>query len=303
MTDQTYRSGFVAVIGRPNVGKSTLMNVLLGQKVAAVSPRPQTTRRKQLGILTLPGAQIIFTDTPGIHKPLHRLGEHMNRIALDALRGVDLILWLVDASADPAAEDELVAANLGKINKPPRILMALNKIDKIDDPQMEARKDAYHALYPRSEIFTLSAQKGNGLAELQQALIAALPEHPPFYDDDALTDLYERDIAADLVREAALVELREEVPHSLAVRVDEYKERSETLAYIAATIILEKENHKPIVIGKGGAMLKKIGTRARKEIEKMSGKSVFLELRVKVMKNWRNNDATLKMLGYTLERE
>jgi GTP-binding protein Era len=303
MPSPSYRSGFVAIIGRPNVGKSTLMNDLLGQKVAAVSPRPQTTRRRQLGILTLPEAQIVFTDTPGIHKPQHRLGIQMNRLALEALKGVDMILWLVDGSVMPAAEDELVAGHLKEIKRLPKTILALNKTDRVEQELLEERRSSYSALLPQADVAVISALTRKGLDELQRAVIAALPVHPPFYEEETLTDLYERDIAADLIREAALIELREEVPHSLAVRMEEFKERSASLVYILATLIVEKESHKAIVIGKGGGMLKKIGSRARREIERMCARKVFLELRVKVMKNWRNSDAALRMLGYTVGRE
>jgi GTP-binding protein Era len=282
------------------VGKSTLLNRLLEQKVAAVSPRPQTTRRKQLGILSLPAAQIVFIDTPGIHKPAHKLGEWMVQVALDALRDADLALWLVDTAAKPTPEDRLVSERLAEAGRP--VVLALNKIDLVPPDQREERIAAYSALAPQAEALLLSAQTGEGCAQLLDVLLARLPEGPPFYDTDQVTDLYEREIAIDLIREAVLFHLQDEVPHAIAVRLEEYKDRDEDVAYIAATLLVERESHKGIVIGKGGEMLKRIGSRARQEIETMTGRKVFLELRVKVLENWRDNPTLLKQLGYRSEK-
>ena len=293
----------MAVVGRPNVGKSTLLNRLLGQKVAAVSPRAQTTRRKQLGILTNDQVQIIFIDTPGIHKPVHKLGEFMNQVALEALRDADVILWLVDASMKPTAEDRLVAERLAQDREGQALLVVvLNKIDLVENSQRAGRVVAYEELAPEAEFLTVSAVKGEGCAELLAKINGRLPEGPPLYDAEQITDLYEREIAVDLIREAVLRHLQDEVPHATAVRIDEYKDREESVAYIAATLLVERETHKGMVIGKGGEMLKKIGVTARQEIEEMTGRKVFLELHVKVLENWRNNPTLLKQLGYRPEK-
>ena len=299
-----HRSGFVAVVGRPNVGKSTLLNRLLKQKIAAVSPRAQTTRRKQLGILTLETAQIIFVDTPGIHKPVHKLGELMNQSALDALRDADLVLWLVDATVKPGSDDRAAAENLLEVNAHAKlpVIAALNKIDLLPPDQRDARMDAYAELIPDAYFLMLSAVSGDGCDELLEEIIARLPEGPPLYDEDQITDLYEREIAIDLIRESVLRHLKDEVPHATAVRLDEYKDREDDVAYIAATLVVERESQKGIVIGKGGEVLKKIGITAREEIEAMSGRKVFLELHVKVMENWRDNPSLLRQLGYRADK-
>ncbi|HEY9086831.1 MAG TPA: GTPase Era [Anaerolineaceae bacterium] len=297
-TVPTHKSGFVTVVGRPNVGKSTLINAFLQQKVAAVSPRPQTTRRRQLGILTLANAQIIFIDTPGLHKPVHKLGEYMNQVAAETLGDADVVVWMVDAGQPPNEEDRLVAERLAAISHRGPVILGLNKVDRLDKEALEARRAEYVALLPGAEPFDLSAASGYNRQELLERIIHLLPEGPVFYDEDQITDLYERDITADLIRQAALVHLREEVPHSIAVRVDEFKERGETGAFIRATVFVERDSHKGIIIGKGGEMLKKIGAAARKEIEEMSGRKVFLELNVKVNKNWRDNVDALRLFGY-----
>lgn len=291
------------MIGRPNVGKSTLINKLMGQKIAAVSPRPQTTRRKQLGILTRDDAQIIFTDTPGIHQPIHKLGEYMNQVAMDALRNADLILWLVDGSVSPTEEDLLIADKLKKVKHLPEIILAMNKVDKAEPKKIAENRNEVQSLYPTATLMEISALRGDALDELVAKIISLLPEAPMLYDPETITDLFERDIAADLIREAALKELREEIPHGLAVRVEDFKERSESLVYIGATLLVEKESHKAIVIGKDAGMLKKIGSQARAEIESMIGRKIYLDLHVKVMKNWRDNEQILKNLGYAPDLE
>ena len=299
-SSSAFRAGFVAVMGRPNVGKSTLMNALLRQKVAAVSPRSQTTRRNQLGILSLPQAQIIFIDTPGVHQPRHKLGEAMNVKAMEALKSCDVALFLIDFSQEPQPADLLLAERLRRAKRKSPCLLALNKADQagsLQSPEMQARSQSFQALLPGAETLAISALREDGLDVLLEWLIQHLPENPPFYPEEQTTDLYEREIAGDLVREAALRLLREEVPHGIAVRIDEYTERGESGAYIAATIFVEREAHKPIVIGQGGSMLKKIGALARQEIETMSGRKIFLELRVKVRKNWRDDEEALKWLG------
>ena len=302
MTDtetlQDFRSGFVAVAGRPNVGKSTLINALLGQKIAAVSSKPQTTRLNQFGILTGENYQMAFIDTPGIHLPHHKLGAGMNALAQQALADADLVLWLVDVSAPPHAEDALITEKLAALPDLPPVLMGLNKADLVSAETLAQRRAEYAALYPKAVMLAISARQGTGLEELKAAILERLPPGDLLFPADQVTDYYEREIASDLIREAALEHLREEVPHALAVRMDEYLERGDAGARIRATLFVEKESQKGIVIGKGGEMLKEIGSAARKAIEAMSGRKVFLELRVKVNKNWRSNPAFLRQMGY-----
>lgn len=294
----THRSGFIAIIGRPNVGKSTLLNALLGQKIAAVSPRPQTTRKRQLGILTLKNAQLIFVDTPGLHSAKHKLGEFLNQEAQEALDGVDLILWLVDSSTPPTDEDINIANLLKGIARQTPRMLVLNKIDLVQPEDLPARTSEYAALMENANVMTVSASNRLGVGELLEALIQVSPEREADYPEEQVTDVYERDIAADLIREACLIKLRDEVPHGMAVRIDEFKERENGMVYIAATIFVERDSQKGIVIGEGGKMLKSIGSAARKEIEEMGGSKVFLELRVKVSKDWRNDPNMLKQFGY-----
>lgn len=285
-------------MGRPNVGKSTLINLLLGQKIAAVSPRPQTTRKRQLGIFTSSAAQVIFIDTPGLHQPIHKLGEAMNLQAQEALQDADLVLWIVDTSQEPTPEDHLLADLIYATARQEETLLVQNKIDLVPPHQMAQRQANYQALLPEAYQVFVSAKLGDGCQELLQLIIQRLPLGPLYYPEEQITDFYEREIAADLIREAALFHLREEVPHGIAIRIDEYKERSDTTAFIAATLIVERETHKPIVIGRQGDMLKKIGTSARQEIEALVGHKIFLKLRVKVRKNWRDDEEAIRSFGY-----
>ncbi len=299
MTD--FRSGFAAIIGRTNVGKSTLVNALLGQKVAAVTPKAQTTRRRQLGILTTETYQLVFVDTPGLHNPRHKLGEYLNQEAREALDGVDAVLWLVDSTTSPSEDDEQIASLIP--HRTPLVL-GLNKIDLVPAPALSARRDAYQALIPReASVIPLSATRGDGLSDLLALLVSFLPVRAPEFDAEQVTDLYEKEIAADLIREAALLNLRDEVPHGVAVRIDEFKERENGMAYIAATLFVERDSQKGIVIGEGGKMLKTIGSAARTQIESMGGRRVFLELRVKVLKDWRNDEEWLRRFGYKIKKE
>ncbi len=294
-------SGYVAVVGRPNVGKSTLMNRILGEKIAIVSPKPQTTRLRQLGIYTQPGVQVVFVDTPGIHQPKHKLGEFMVQVASEALRDADLILFVVDLSQQPNDEDKRVADLVNEAQTP--VLLAMNKIDRLSADQIEPSVAKYRALVPDADWTTLSATLGSGVDDLLRRVIDRLPAGPQFYPEDQLSDTAIRDIVGEIIREKVLLNTEQEVPHSVAVEVNEFKERSATMTYIGATIYVERDSQKGILIGKGGAMLKKISSEARVDIEGLIGTKAYLELWVKVLKNWRRDEDLLRRLGYKMAKQ
>ncbi len=296
--DAPHRSGFVAVVGRPNVGKSTLMNAYLGQKIAITSSKPQTTRHTQLGILSRPEAQVIFVDTPGMHEPRNPLGEYMVDAATRALTDADAILFIVDVSAPPGPSDERLSKLIAGRAGPVPVILALNKSDQLKPEDILPHTEAYKSLAPQAAWVLTSATRGDNLDQLLALVMAALPPGPALYPEDEVTQTQVRDLAAEFVREAALNALAEEVPHGIAVEVDEFKERGEKGAFIAATVFVERDSHKGIVIGRGGSMLKQIGSAARQEIEKMLGYPVFLELHVKVRANWRKNENDVQHLGY-----
>ena len=299
-TPQGFRSGFVALTGRPNVGKSTLMNAFMQQKIAIVTPRPQTTRSRQLGIITEPDYQMIFVDTPGIiREPRHKLDEYMLDSADEVLSDVDVVLWLVDSSEAPGPEDEAIAAKLQALDERTRVILGINKLDALPAEQVLSRSEAYRALLPDADWIMFSALTGAGLSELLEMLKNEMPEGPMFYPPEQITDVFLRDIAAEMIREQLMLQLRDEVPYGTAVQVLDFKERPGEPTYISANIFVERDSHKGIIIGSKGAQLRKIGAAARKEIEAMLDEKVFLDLWVKVEPRWRRDENALKRLGYS----
>jgi len=291
-----FKSGFVAVIGRPNVGKSTLLNSLMGQKLLIVSDKPQTTRNRIHCILTTEEAQVVFLDTPGIHRPRHKLGQRMVKTALNTLKGVDLILFLVEAHEAPGPGDRYIAAALAALETP--VLLVLNKLD-LAAAGREEKEAAYRRLHPFQAVHAVSALEGTNLAALSGAILAALPEGPKYYPDHMVTDQPERFVAAEIIREKVFQLTREEIPHSTAVVIEEMAEREGGgLMDIRAVIHVERDSQKGIVIGKQGRVLKKVGTLARQDLEVLLGSPVYLELWVKVKKDWRSRDASLREFGY-----
>lgn len=295
-----FHSGYIAVVGKPNVGKSTLLNALLGQKIAIVSARPQTTRRKQLGILTTAAYQAIFIDTPGIHRPKHALDKTMLAVSTDAIVDADVILWVADVSEPPAAEDKRIGEMIAKQAPQTPVVFALNKSDRLKPAKVLANTDAFRALLPTAEWMLTSATRGDNIDKVLPMLIARLPAGPQYYEPEDITDFNLRDLATELIREAALAVLRDEVPHGIAVEIEEFAEPPGRAARISATIYVERESHKGIVIGKKGEMLKIIATNARKEIEIQLDGPVFLEVHVKVRANWRESERDVRNLGYGL---
>ena len=290
-----FKSGFVTLIGRPNVGKSTLMNYLIGQKIAITSNKPQTTRNRIQTVLTTEDGQIVFVDTPGIHKAKNKLGEYMVHVAERTLDEVDVVLWLVEPTTFIGAGERHIAEQLRKIKTP--VILVINKVDMVKREEVLPAIAAYKDLYEFAEIVPVSARNGDNTEELVKVILKYLPYGPQFYDEDTVTDQPERQIVAELIREKALHSLNEEIPHGIAVAIDRMKMQNKVM-HIDATIICERESHKGIIIGKQGNMLKKIGSTARYEIEKMLDCKVNLKLWVKVKKDWRDSEFLMKNFGY-----
>ncbi len=295
MSTPAFKSGFVTLIGRPNVGKSTLMNKLIGQKIAITSSKPQTTRNRIQTVLTLEEGQIVFLDTPGIHKSRNKLGEYMVNVAERTLNEVDVILWLVEPTNFIGAGEQHILEQLRKTKTP--VILVINKTDTIKRDEVLPFIDTYSREYDFAEIVPVSALKGNNTDELVKCILKYLPYGEPFYDEDTITDQPMRQIVAELIREKALRLLSDEIPHGVAVSIEKMKERG-NICDIEATIVCERDSHKGIIIGKGGSMLKKIGSQARPEMEELLEMKVNLQLWVKVKKDWRDSDFLLKNFGY-----
>ncbi len=297
-TRSGYKSGFISIIGRPNVGKSTFLNRVIGQKIAIMSDKPQTTRNKVQGVLTSTDSQMIFIDTPGIHKPKHKLGDFMLKVAENTLREVDVILFMVNAEQKLGKGDEFILEMLAGNSTP--VFLVINKIDQIHPDELLGIIENYKERYEFAEIIPISALQGNNVESLLDTLSKYLPDGPQYYPADQVTDHPERFIISELIREKVLHLTREEIPHSIAVVIDKIRrdEENNDKIHVSATIMVERDSQKGIVIGKRGALLKEVGTRARKDIEMLLGSKVYLELWVKVQKDWRNKSTHLRDFGF-----
>ena len=293
-----FKSGFVTLIGRPNVGKSTLMNYLIGQKIAITSNKPQTTRNRIQTVLTTDEGQIVFVDTPGIHKAKNKLGEYMVNVAEKTLNEVDVVLWLVAPTTFIGAGEQHIAKQLQRVKTP--VILVINKVDSVKREEILPAIAAYKDIYDFADIVPVSARSGDNTDELLRVIMKYLPYGPQFYDEDTVTDQPERQIVAELIREKALHSLQDEIPHGIAVAIDRMKMQNKVM-HIDATIICERDSHKGIIIGKQGSMLKKIGSTARYEIERMLDCKVNLKLWVKVKKDWRDSEFLMKNFGYREE--
>jgi len=296
-----FYSGFVSLVGRPNVGKSTLMNRLIGEKIAIISNKPQTTRNRVQSILTRDDFQIVFIDTPGIHKPKHKLGEYMVKSAETTLNEVDAVLFLIEPTEKVLESDKLIIEKLQRVKSP--VILVINKMDMVDRERIYKVIEMYSKMYDFAEVIPISAFEGTNTDELMGILRKYLPEGPMYFPSDMITDQPERQIASEIIREKALRLLQDEIPHGIAVEITEMKKRTEgNVVDVRATIYCEKDSHKGIIIGKQGAMLKKIGTNARRDIEKLLGSPIYLEIWVKVKKDWRDSDFLLKNFGYDTKK-
>lgn len=293
--EKTFKSGFVTIIGRPNVGKSTLMNALVGEKVSIVSDKPQTTRNKVTGILNLPDAQVIFIDTPGLHKPKGLLNEYMVKVARDACEEVDLVLFMVEADKDPVKGGEDITGFIRGLET--KVFLVINKIDLVEKGTLLPLIDRYFKTYAFAEAIPVSSLKRDNLDDLRQTILKYLPAGPKYFPDDEISEQPERFIAAEIIREKIFRMTTEEVPYSTAVLVEEMKDKGD-IVYTRAVIYVEKESHKGIIIGAKGQMLKKIGEAARRDIERLLGTKIYLELWVKVKKDWRERPGALREMGY-----
>jgi len=291
-----FKSGFVAIVGRPNVGKSTLMNQMIGQKIAIMSDKPQTTRNKIHGVYTTEDMQIVFLDTPGIHKPFSKLGDYMVKAAMSALEEVDVVLFLADVTEELGGGDRFIIERLKSIRTP--VILVLNKIDRIPSDALLPIIDKYRSLYNFAEVVPVSALQGTNVNTLIREIGKYLEEGPMYYPADQVTDHPEQFVCAELIREKILMLTREEVPHSVAVEIERMSKKENGVVHIGAVIYVERDSQKGIIIGKNGAMLKEIGQLARQDMERLLGSKIFLELWVKVKKDWRNREAVLKSLGY-----
>lgn len=296
MQNKSFKSGFVAIIGRPNVGKSTLMNQVIGQKIAIMSDKPQTTRNKIHGVYTTEDYQVVFLDTPGIHKRQSKLGDYMNQTALSTLGEVEAVLFLVDASEGIGGGDRYIAEQLKSIRTP--VILVMNKIDKIEPTALLPLIEEYRGLHDFAEIVPISAMLGNNVSTLLDQIRKYLPDGPQYYPEDQVTDHPEQFVCAELIREKILHMTREEVPHSIAVTIEDMRAQENGTVYLSAVIYVERDSQKGIIIGKQGALLKQVGKQAREDIERLLGSKIFLELWVKVKKDWRNQERVLRDLGF-----